>query len=213
MTFTTTSSSRRTSFLKNRWIQFYLFIFISVWTYTFIATSDLTNWLLENTLVVLFLVALAIGYRKNQLSDLAYLFILLFLCIHVYGSTYTYAENPFGYWLQDLFHTKRNQYDRIVHFNFGFLLAYPIREFFLRTLKLPTWLTWVLPVEVALSIGAAYELIEWAVADVFFKEQGAAYLGTQGDIWDAQKDMFLAFAGALLGILLLASIKKISRIK
>jgi len=213
MTFTTTSSSRRTPFLKNTWIKGYLLIFTGVWLYTFIVTPDLNNWLLENTLVVLFLAALGYGYRNHQLSDLSYLFILLFLCIHVYGSTYTYAENPLGYWLQDLFHTKRNHYDRIVHFNFGFLLAYPMREFFLRILKLKVWLSWVLPVEVSLSIGAAYELIEWAVADLFFKSQGAAYLGTQGDIWDAQKDMFLAFAGALLAIVLYASIKKINRIK
>lgn len=213
MTFTTTSSSHRTPILKNNWIKLYLLIFISVWIYTVTATSDLNNWLLENALVILFLVMLGIGYRKYQMSDLSYLFILFFLCIHVYGSTYTYAENPFGYWLQDLFHTKRNHYDRIVHFNFGFLLAYPLRELLLRVLKLPIWLTWLLPVEVALSMGAAYELIEWAVADVFFKKQGAAYLGTQGDIWDAQKDMFLAFAGALLAILIFALIKKTTRIK
>lgn len=209
MTFTTTSSSYPIPFLKNNWIKIYLLIFICLWAYTLVVTSDLTNWLLENTLVVVFLAALCYGYRKHQMSDLSYLFIFLFLCIHVYGSTYTYAENPLGYWLQDLFHSKRNPYDRIVHFNFGFLLAYPLREFFLRTVKLPVWLSWVLPVEVSLSVGAAYELIEWAVADIFFKDQGTAYLGTQGDVWDAQKDMFLAFAGALLAIVLFACIKKL----
>jgi putative membrane protein len=207
MTFTTTSSSRHTPFLKNNWIKLYLLVFISLWTYTFIVTPDLNNWLLENTLVVLFLIPLILSYRKYPMSDLSYLLIALFLCVHVYGSTYTYAENPLGDWLKELFHTKRNQYDRIVHFSFGFLLAYPMREFFLNSLKLKRWLTWVLPVEISLSIGAAYELIEWAVADIFFKKQGAAYLGTQGDIWDAQKDMFLAFAGAFIAMIIL-SIKK-----
>ncbi|MBC7487319.1 MAG: DUF2238 domain-containing protein [Cytophagaceae bacterium] len=211
MTFTTTSSTRRTPFLKNNWIKLYLLVFISIWTYTFIVTPDLNNWLLENTLVVLFLIPLILTYRKYPLSDLSYLLIALFLCVHVYGSTYTYAENPLGDWLKELFDTKRNQYDRIVHFSFGFLLAYPMRELFLNIFKLKKWLTWVLPVEISLSIGAAYELIEWAVADIFFKNQGAAYLGTQGDVWDAQKDMFLAFAGALIAMITLVLIKKIRR--
>lgn len=208
MTFTTTSSLRYIPLPKNRWIILYLLGFSTLWTYTFIITPDLNNWLLENMLVVLFLLPLILSYKKYPMSDLSYLLITLFLCIHAYGSAYTYAENPFGYWLQDLFHTKRNHYDRIVHFNFGFLLAYPMREFFMKTLKVEKWLTWVLPVEVCLSIGAAYELIEWAVADIFFKNQGAAYLGTQGDVWDAQKDIFLAFAGALLAMLVLGLIKR-----
>jgi putative membrane protein len=117
-----------------------------------------------------------------------------------------------GYWLQDVFGTDRNHYDRIVHFSFGFLLAYPIRELFLRWMKYPATVSWVLPIEITLSIGAFYELIEWAVADVFFTAQGQAYLGTQGDIWDAQKDIFLAFIGALLATTIVTSIKKVFKI-
>ena len=119
----------------------------------------------------------------------------------MYGSKYTYAENPFGYWLKDYFHTSRNHYDRIVHFSFGFLLAYPMRELFLKWLNYPKWVSWMLPIEITLSISAFYELIEWAVADVIFPEQDFAYLGTQGDIWDAQKDMFMAFCGALISMI------------
>jgi len=211
MTFTTTSSTRRTPFLKNNWIKLYLLVFIGIWAYTFIVTPDLNNWLLENTLVVLFLIPLLLTYRKYPLSDLSYLLIALFLSVHVYGSTYTYAENPLGDWLKELFDTKRNQYDRMVHFSFGFLLAYPMRELFLNILKLKKWVAWALPVEISLSIGALYEIIEWAVADIFFKNQGASYLGTQGDIWDAQKDMFLAFLGAFIAMVSLATIKKIRR--
>jgi len=211
MTFTTTSSTRRTPFLKNNWIKLYLLVFIGIWAYTFIVTPDLNNWLLENTLVVLFLIPLLLTYRKYPLSDLSYLLIALFLSVHVYGSTYTYAENPLGDWLKELFDTKRNQYDRMVHFSFGFLLAYPMRELFLTILKLKKWVAWALPVEISLSIGALYEIIEWAVADIFFKNQGASYLGTQGDIWDAQKDMFLAFLGAFIAMVSLATIKKIRR--
>jgi len=132
--------------------------------------------------------------------------------LHVYGSKYTYAENPFGYWLQDALHLSRNHYDRIVHFCFGFLLAYPMREMFLKWLKYPKWVAWLLPIEITLSVSALYELIEWAVADLFFKSHGASYLGTQGDIWDAQKDIFVAFCGAIIATTIVSSIKRIFKI-
>jgi putative membrane protein len=119
--------------------------------------------------------------------------------LHVYGSKYTYAENPFGFWLQEQLHTSRNHYDRIVHFSFGFVLAYPMRELFINCWQLPKRLSWIIPIEITISISGMYELIEWAVADVFFKAQGVAYLGIQGDVWDAQKDMFVAFLGAFIG--------------
>lgn len=108
----------------------------------------------------------------------------------------------------DVFDTSRNHYDRIVHFGFGFLLAYPMREMFLKWLHFPNWVAWVLPIEITLSISAFYELIEWAVADLFFSDLGDAYLGTQGDIWDAQKDVFLAFLGAIVATSLVSVIKK-----
>ena len=136
----------------------------------------------------------------------------IYICLHVYGSKYTYAENHFGYWLKDFTHAKRNFYDRIVHFSFGFLLAYPMRELFLKWLKYPKMVAWILPIEITLSISALYELIEWAVADVFFKAQGDAYLGTQGDIWDAQKDIFMAFLGAIVATSIVSLIKRIFRI-
>ncbi len=168
----------------------------------------MNNWMLENALTVLFLVFLFATFKKYQFSDLTYLLICVYLCLHIYGAKYTYAENPFGYWLKDYFNTSRNRYDRIVHFSFGFLLAYPMRELFLRWLRYPKFAAWVLPIEITLSISAFYELIEWAVADVFFKAQGDAYLGTQGDIWDAQKDIFLAFIGAILSTTIVSLVKR-----
>ena len=186
--------------------------FLFVWTNSFIGTTDLANWFIENTLVFLFLGFLTITYRKYQFSDLSYLLICVYLCLHVYGSKYTYAENPLGYWLQDQLHWSRNHYDRMVHFSFGFLLAYPMRELFLKWLKYPKWVAWMLPIEITMSISALYELIEWAVADVFFKEHGASYLGTQGDIWDAQKDIFLAFCGAIIATTIVSLVKKTFKI-
>lgn len=208
MGFTTAISQTRTPFKSNRWLQAFGAIFLTVWVSTAIGTSDVINWLLENFLVILFLGFLIATFRKYQFSDLTYLLICVYLCLHVYGSKYTYAENPFGYWLQEVMGWERNHYDRIVHFSFGFLLAYPMREMFLRWFAYPSWVAWLLPIEITLSISAFYELIEWAVADVFFPAQGMAYLGTQGDVWDAQKDIFLATLGAILATTIVSSIKR-----
>jgi putative membrane protein len=87
-----------------------------------------------------------------------------------------------------------------------------MREMFLKWLRYPKWVSWLLPIEITLSVSAFYELIEWAVADLFFKEHGASYLGTQGDVWDAQKDIFLAFCGAILATTMVSLVKKIFNI-
>lgn len=213
MAFTIAISENRTPLLKNYWLLTLVPLFTAVWISTLAGTSDLNNWFLENTLTILFLAFLVITYRRYQFSDLSYLLICIYLCLHVYGSKYTYAENPLGYYLKDVFHAKRNFYDRIVHFSFGFLLAYPMREMFLKWLKYPRLVSWILPIEITLSISAFYELIEWAVADVFFPTQGDAYLGTQGDIWDAQKDIFLAFLGAIIATTIVSLIKKVFNIR
>jgi len=212
MSFTVAISPSRKAFKSNPLLWILSSVFILVWLSTFIGTTDINNWWLENTLTFLFLFFLVLTIKKYQFSDLSYLLICLYLCLHVYGSKYTYAENPFGYWLKDYFHTSRNHYDRIVHFSFGFLLAYPMRELFLKWLNYPKWVSWMLPIEITLSISAFYELIEWAVADVFFTKQGDAYLGTQGDIWDAQKDIFLAFSGAILATTIVSLLKRILNI-
>lgn len=212
MPFSIAISTYRIPFLKNIWLKLFLLAFLIVWIDSFVGTNDLSNWLLENLLVVVFIIASFWGYRKYQFSDLSLLLICIYMCLHVYGSKFTYAENPFGYWLQDVFNWDRNHYDRIVHFGFGFLLAYPMRELFLKWLRFPPWVAWVLPIEITLSLGSFYELIEWAVADLFFPEQGLAYLGTQGDVWDAQKDIALAVLGSLIATTIVSSIKKIGRI-
>ena len=212
MSFTIAISKDRVPFKKNIWLFAFIIAFAFVWSNSLIGTTDTANWLLENTLSFIFVAFIIITFKKHQFSDLSYLLICIYLCLHVYGSKYTYAENPFGYWLKDVLHLSRNHYDRIVHFCFGFLLAYPMREMFLKWLKYPRWVAWLLPIEITLSISAFYELIEWAVADIFFKAQGDAYLGTQGDIWDAQKDIFVAFCWAIIATTIVSLVKKIFRI-
>lgn len=198
MNYTTASSLKFSEEKSNTFPSVLLVLFMGIWLWTLIDTSDINNWFLENTLTFIFGATLLLTYKKYRLSDLSYTFIFVYLNLHIYGAKYTYAENPFGYWLQEALHTSRNHYDRIVHFSFGFLLAYPMRDLFKNTFEFPDKYCWLLPAEITLSFSAMYELIEWAVADLLFPSQGAAYLGSQGDIWDAQKDMGLAFSGAIL---------------
>ena len=208
MKFSLAISKFRTPFKKNPLLIIMLLLFLALWASTLVGTTDMANWILENALVFVALGAVIFTYKKMQFSDLTYLLLFVYLCLHVYGAMYTYAENPFGYWLMEKFDLARNHYDRIVHFSFGFLLAYPMRELFLVALNYKPWVAWLLPIEITMSISALYELVEWAVADVFFTEQGMAYLGTQGDVWDAQKDIMLAFTGAVLATTIVSMIKK-----
>lgn len=207
--FSTASSPTRVPFAKNRLLQIFLVLFLIAWTVTFINTPNRANWFTENTLTSLFILGLAISHKKFKFSDASYSFMFVYILLHIYGAEYTYAENPFGYWLKDTLHLQRNHYDRIVHCSFGLLLAYPMRDYFKNHFKWPNWVCWTLPCEITLSFGAMYELIEWLVADIFFPAEGDAYLGTQGDVWDAQKDMGIAFTGAIVAMLLISTIKRV----
>jgi putative membrane protein len=209
MAFTTTGTNKQIRFRVSLLLKIYLLIFFIFWTGTFINTPDRANWFTENTLTFLCLLLLTLTYRKFHFSDLSYTIFLVYLLLHIYGAEYTYAENPLGYWLKDHLHWERNHYDRIVHFSFGFLLFYPMRDYFKNHFDWPDWVCWTLPIEITLSFSAAYELLEWLVADVFYPSEGVAYLGTQGDVWDAQKDMGIAFLGAVLSMTLWRIAKKV----
>src|SRR5688572_9436054 len=117
MTFTNAISTYRTPIIKNFCVQVCTIVFGIIWANSFIGTTDLPNWLLENALVFGFVALLFFTYKKHQLSDLSYLLICIYLCLHVYGAKHSYAENPLGYWLQEALQTSRNHYDRIVHFS------------------------------------------------------------------------------------------------
>jgi putative membrane protein len=187
---------------NNNLLLVFILVFVTVWANSIIGTTDMANWIIENTLTVISLVFLISTFKAFRFNTFSYLLLTIFLCMHVYGSKYTYAENPLGFYLQDIFNSPRNQYDRLVHFSFGFLLFYPMWECFSKWLKYPKSISLSLPILLVVFVGAIYEIIEWLVADVFFTEQGISYLGTQGDIWDAQKDMAVAFVGVCLATLL-----------
>jgi putative membrane protein len=173
-----------------------------------------SDWLLENALVAVFLVFLGLSYRRLPLSRVSYGLIFLFLGLHETGAHWTYAEVPYDDWWQSLFGTtlnaqlgwQRNHFDRLVHFSYGLLLAYPVREVFLRVANVRGFWGYFLPLDVTMSTSMLYELIEWAAALAFGGDLGEAYLGTQGDVWDAHKDMALASLGALLAMAVTAAV-------
>lgn len=103
MPFSLAISTFRTPLRRNYWVIFFFIIFILVWANSLIGTTDIHNWILENVLTILFISFLILSFNKYQFSDLSYLLICIYLCLHVYGSKYTYAENSLGYYLQDVF--------------------------------------------------------------------------------------------------------------
>jgi len=189
-----------------RYKWFLLVGFILVWIWAAIDPLYRDDWLLENYLVFIFVPIIVVTGRYFRLSDLSYAFITVFLVMHVVGSHYTYAETPFGFTLQQWFGANRNMYDRFVHFMFGLLLAYPMREVFLRVAKTSGFWGYHLPLELVIATSAIYELIEWLVAGSVDVSAGIAFLGAQGDIWDAQKDMAAAAVGAFIALSLVALI-------
>lgn len=191
----------------------YTVLFVGFWVYTGLTTTDYLNWVLENTLTLSLLIFIVAFYNIFRFSDTSYSLIFLFLLLHVYGSQYQYADNPFGEWLKQEFALQRNHYDRLVHLGFGLLLSYPMYEALAYGLRVNPLLSHLLPVELVLSLGAVYELVEWIVADLVYEgaAQGMNYLGMQGDIWDAQKDIALGFAGSLVAMGITFIIRKRKR--
>ena len=175
---------------------------------------DRQDWLLENALVALFIGLLVFLHRHLVFSRLSYTLIFLFLCLHEIGSHYTYSKVPYDEWCRALsgrtFNSfigwERNNFDRIIHFLYGLLLAYPIREIFLRVANVRGFWGYFLPLDLTMSTSMLYELIEWAAAEFFGGDLGAAYIGAQGDVWDSQKDMALATLGAVVAMCLTAFI-------
>ena len=187
---------------KDGWYKLFLFLaFLAVWIWAAINPKYYDGWLLENYLVFIFVPLILIAAIYFKLSNLSYTLITIFMISHVIGSHYTYAEVPFGYVLQDWFGSTRNMYDRLIHFSFGFLLAYPVREVFMRLSNSKGFWSYYLPIELTLAFSAIYEIIEWLAAANVDPSAGLAFLGSQGDIWDAQKDMLVAGIGAHVAML------------
>jgi putative membrane protein len=171
-----------------------------------LSPTDRQDWALENTLAIILVGYLILTYRSFPLSRISYTLIFVFLCLHEIGAHYTYAEVPydaffksvFGTTVNDLMGWQRNHFDRLVHFSYGLLLSYPIREIFHRVVNVKGFWGYFLPLDVTMSTSMVFELFEWAAVMLVGGDLGMAYLGTQGDVWDAHKDMGLATCGAII---------------
>jgi len=159
-------------------------------------SRDRFTWVLEIFPVLIGMPILIITYNRFQFTNWTYSFLLLHSLILAIGGVYTYAEVPLGYWLQEWFGFVRNHYDRIGHFAQGFIPALLVRELIIRTSPLKTggWLTFSV-LSICVAISAFYELLEAGTA-ITMGATADSFLGSQGDIWDAQWDMFFATIGA-----------------
>ncbi len=189
-------------------------VYLFFWFALAIDPVDRETWALENALPVIFVAVMLVTYRRLLFSRLSYTLIFIFLCLHTIGAHYTYSEVPYDEWFtaltgnsfNELMGWERNHFDRFVHFSYGLLLAYPIREIFLRVADVRGFWGYFLPLDVTMSTSMIYELVEWGSAEVFGGDLGVHYLGTQGDVWDAHKDMALASLGAVVAMTVTATV-------
>lgn len=185
---------------------FLLMLCISVWVITAINPYDFEAWALEQIASVLCVGLFFLSRRYVKYSSFALLGLATLFLFHATGTHYTYSLTPYdtafktvtGLSMNDLFGWERNHYDRFVHLYFGFATARVFYEYLDQSLLKPTWWSWLLSINIVISLSAVYELMEWSAVLLFATESGMLYLGTQGDIWDAQADIALGGLGALI---------------
>jgi len=190
-------------------------LFLIVWATMAIGPGDYADWALENALVLAFALVMAATWNRFCLTPVSMALLTLFMCLHAVGAHYTYALVPYDDWwraltgssFNDMVGWRRNNFDRVVHFSYGLLLAYPVRELLIRGAGLRGFWSYFLPLDLTMSSSMMYELVEWGAAELLGGDLGQAYLGTQGDEWDAHKDMALASLGAFIAISLTLAIK------
>jgi putative membrane protein len=170
--------------------------------------DTLFDWALENTLVFILVPMLIWAYRKLPLSDLSYLLILIYLCVHEFGAHYKYSDVPLGEWMKGWLHTSRNHYDRVAHFSFGLLLSYPFQEVLIRTARITGMWRYYLPVEATLAFSAIYEMLEAGSASLLTPQRLEEFVGMQGDVWDSQEDMLMAGLGSIVAMICIYRFRK-----
>jgi putative membrane protein len=174
-----------------------------IWLLAAISPYDRFDWFLENLLIFVFVIILAAMYPFFKFSNLSYLLIALFMAFHLVGAHYSYTETPLDALIKGIYGFKRDHYDRIVHFMFGFLITYPVFEFLLKSVRVSKFWAGALSLSVIMAASAFYELIEMWVAKIVSPDLGTLFLGTQRDPWDTQNDMAMAFYGSLIIIVLI----------
>jgi putative membrane protein len=199
------------AFSANRSLHALLLLYGLIWTAAAIAPRDLPTWALENLLALCFVALLVVTYRRFPFSNLSYLLIAIFLSLHAIGAHTGYAHAPIGDWLKNAFGLSRNPYDRVAHFAFGFLLAYPVREILARAAGLRGPIANWLALSLIVAASTCFEIVEGAVAEIVSPGTGPSWLGAQGDEWDAQLDMGAALVGAVLAMIITMVVERIGR--
>jgi putative membrane protein len=182
---------------KDKYPVWLFWIYIAFWIILAIDPVERVDWFLENILPFIFVPLIAITYKKCRLSNASYTFLFLFMSLHAVGAHYTYSQTPF---LSEFMGQKleRDHFDRVAHFSFGFLLVYPVREFLIKLSGIRSIWSYAFPLSAIVAMSALYELMEWGVASMIAPHHADAWLGIQGDEWDAHKDMLLATIGAFI---------------
>jgi putative membrane protein len=194
-------------FRENRFLQALCLIMAAVLLITGTHPEKVFDWWLENLLAMTFMVILGFTYKRLALSQTSYILILIFLSFHEWGAQYKYSDVPLGEWMKPLLGSTRNHYDRVIHFGYGFMLAYPMQEWFMRSAGVWTKWSYLFPIQFTMACSAVYEIMEAFMATVLSPERGEEFVGMQGDIWDAQKDMFMAGIGAVLAMAIVAAVR------
>jgi putative membrane protein len=187
-----------------------LIVFVLIWLVLAIAPVSRPDWLLENLLVLVAVPTLVATSRRMRFSNAAYVCLFMFFVFHAIGAHYTYSLVPYDRWwtaltghsLNQVFGWQRNHYDRLVHLLYGLLMLPAAVELFERYAPPRGAWRWLMPVFFVMAHSVIYEMVEWLAALMVAPDLGTAYLGTQGDQWDAQQDMALATAGAAFSMLI-----------
>lgn len=191
--------------MKNaRYEGFLLLLVVLLLCVSAIRPHDMFTWFLEVLPIFIGFPILIFTFRRFRFTKLVYTLVAIHACVLMLGAHYTYAEVPLGFWVRDALGLQRNHYDRLGHLAQGFIPAIIVREMLLRRVRLSRgpWLFFLVTC-VCMAVSVAYEFLEWG-ASLATGEAADAFLGTQGDVWDTQWDMFLATIGAIAAQLTLA---------
>jgi len=199
---------------RTRYLKTLAVAFAMLWMALAVSPYERDTWLLENALLILGVLVLWGTRRSLPLSTASYTMLLVFFCFHAIGAHFTYSLVPYdealrnlsGMSIRESFDFNRNHYDRLVHFAYGFLLLLPLRELLVLFARVRGFWSYFLALDIVMSSSLLYELIEWGAAVIYGGPLGVAFLGTQGDEWDAHRDMALAGLGGLMATLLVLAI-------
>lgn len=184
---------------------FYAVIFL----FSALDPSSRAVWFAEIVPAIGILIVIWAISLRYQFSNTAYVLMFIWLCLHTIGAKYTFADVPFD-WFNNLIGSERNNFDRVAHFSIG-LYAYPIAEFLINKKKVSASFASWFALFAIMSLAAGYEIIEWWYAAVAGGDEGIAFLGSQGDIWDAQKDMLCDTMGAIVSLILLTTQRRLAK--